>query len=169
MPTFIFFSFLFYMISLTMTQTAHGGNFMSLRWIALGGLTGLGFLFRLLGRMPRKDIMGNRGGGYMVWVYLLATLASVAIAQNYVYSGLRWLTHAMMIVSFMIILRGTFHSRATGQLIWVIKGIAIFLLVIVGQWEIPTPSGMWRWFVLYCIFTEASFLQRPNGNSRSSE
>jgi O-antigen ligase len=141
MPILILLSFLFYIGTLAITQTAHGGSFMSLRWIALAGLTGVSFIYWLLGRIPPLDAMGNRGAPSMSWVYLLATLASVALAQNYVYSGLRWLTHAMVIVTFMIFLRGTLHSRSAHQVIWILRGIVAVLLI--GSFLFPAPRTVY--------------------------
>jgi O-antigen ligase len=137
MPILILFSLLLYVGTLAITQTAHGGPFMSLRWIALAGLTGVSFIYWLLGRIPPLDAMGNRGAPSMTWVYLLATLASVALAPNYAYSGLRWVTHAMVIVTFMIFLRGTFHSRSAHQVIWILRGIVAVLLI--GSFFFPAP------------------------------
>jgi O-antigen ligase len=141
MPFPILLSLLFYLGTLTVTQTAHGGRFMTLRWISLAGLTGIALLYWLMGRIPRRDPLENRGTPSMVWVYLLATLTTLAVAQNHAYSGLRWLTHAMLIVIFMFFLRGTLHSRGANQVIWVLKGVTLLLLVI--SFYFPAPRTLY--------------------------
>lgn len=130
MPLSILLSLLLYLGTLAATQTAHGGRFMMARWVFLLALTSICLLYWVTGRVPRRDAMGKHGKSSMVWVYLLATLASVATAQNQVFSGLRWVSHAMMLITFMFLLWGTFHSRTTNQVIWILKGIMLFLLAV---------------------------------------
>jgi O-antigen ligase len=141
MPKMILFSLLFYLGTLSITQTAHGGRFLTLRWVSLAAFTGVSLLYWLMGRIPRRDALDNHGAPSMVWAYLLATLASVAMAQNYAYSVLRWLTHAMLIVTFMIFLRGTFHSRNANLVIWIMKGILVALLI--GSFFFPAPRTVY--------------------------
>jgi O-antigen ligase len=142
MPFPILLSLLFYLGTLAATQTAHGGRFMTLRWIFLAVLTLISLLYWLTGRISRRDNLENHGAPSMVWVYLLATLASVALAENYSYSGLRWLTHAMLIITLMFILRGTFHSRTANHLIWILKGVMILLLVV--SFYMPAPRTVYE-------------------------
>ena len=141
MPFPILVSLLFYLGTLAATQTAHGGRFMTLRWVSLAGLMGVSLLYWLMGRIPRRDSLDNHGAPSMVSVYLLATLASVAMAENHMYSGLRWLTHAMLIVTFVILLRGTFHSRSANQVMWILKGITLLLLVV--SFFMPAPRTVY--------------------------
>ena len=142
MPGLILFNLLFYLGSLAITQTAHGNRFLTLRWLSLAVLTGVALLYWLMGRIPRHDPVGNRGAPHMVWAYLLATLASVAVAHNYGFSGLRWVTHAMVILTFMILLRGTFQSRNTHQIIWILRGIMMVLLVV--SFFMPAPRTVYE-------------------------
>jgi len=94
-----------------------------------------------MGRIPRRDPLGNHKTPSLVWAYLLATLGSVAVAQNHAYSGLRWLTHAMLILTFMIFLRGTFHSRTANQVLWILKGITLLLLLV--SFFMPAPRTVY--------------------------
>lgn len=142
MPILILFSSLLYLGTLAVTQTAHGVSFMPFRWAALAGLSVVGFFYWLLGRIPTRDTLENLGAPFMVWVYLLATLASVAFAQNYIYSGLRWLSHAMMIVTFMVFLRGAFHAGTGYQLIWILKSIVLLLLLVC--FFMPAPRTIYE-------------------------
>lgn len=142
MPFPIFISLLFYLGTLAATQTAHGGRFMTLRWLALAVLAGVSLLYWLMGRIPRRDPLDNHGAPSIVWIYFLATLASVAVAENYSYSGLRWATHAMLIVTFMFFLRGSFHSQTANQVIWILKGIMLLLLVL--SLFMPAPRTVYE-------------------------
>lgn len=141
MPKIILGGFLFYLATVTITQTAHGGNFMSLRWIGLAGLAGASAVYWLLGFIPRRDALGNVGPGFMFWIYLLGTLASIVVAQNMIFSGLKWVSQATLLITFMFLLRGTFHSGTAGQMIWIIKGITIFLLGL--SFFYPAPATVY--------------------------
>jgi O-antigen ligase len=142
MPFPILLSLLFYLGTLAATQTAYGGRFMTIRWVGLAALTGVSLLYWLMGRLPRRDPLDNHGTPSMVWVYLLATLASVATAQNQVFSGLRWVSHAMLLITFMLLLRGTFHSRTANQVIWIPKGITLLLLAV--SFFMPAPPTVYE-------------------------
>jgi len=82
----IFLAFLFYLGTVASTQTAHGGRFLTLRWVALAILAGISLIFWVSKQIPRKDQMGNRGAPHFTIIYLLATLLSVGIANNYAYN-----------------------------------------------------------------------------------
>ena len=137
----IFLAFLFYLGTVASTQTAHGGRFLTLRWVALAILAGISLIFWVSKQIPRKDQMGNRGAPHFTIIYLLATLLSVGIANNYAYSGLRWLSHAMLLITFMYLLRGLFNFQTTKQIIWVLKGVTSALLLI--SFFYPAPPSVY--------------------------
>ena len=142
MPLPILFSLLLYLGALAATHTAHGSRFLTMRWVFLAALTGVSLLYWLMGRIPRRNSMGNNGTPAIVWIYLLATLASVSVAGNYSYSGLRWVTHAILIVTFMFILRGSFQLQAGNQVIWILKGIMLLLLAVC--FYMPAPRTVYE-------------------------
>lgn len=132
MPYPIFLSFLFYIGTLAATQTVYGGRFMVLRWLTLLILTTVSALYWLF----RGARLGTRSGSYgPIWilVYLGATLISVAAAENMMFSGLKWVTQAMLLLTCMIFLRGTSGLETTNQILLVLKlvtGGLLFLSIL---------------------------------------
>jgi len=129
-PAPVLVSLLFYIGTLAATQTIYGGGYMTLRWTALGSLTLVSFFYWLLGRSPRKDRVGNQRDPVVVFIYLGATLLSVATAENFEFSGLRWMTQGMLILSCMVFLRGTFNPEKIKDLLLPLKVISLMLLLI---------------------------------------
>jgi len=129
-PKPILVSLLFYIGTLTATQTVYGQQFMALRWVALGIFTLVSFICWLLGRVPQRGPMDKRGDPVIVFIYLGATLLSVATAENIQFSGLKWATQGMLILSCMIFLRGTFNPEKTKDLLGPLKTLSFVLLLI---------------------------------------
>jgi len=77
----------------------------------------------------------------MVFVYLGATLLSVAAAENYEFSGLRWVTQGMLILSCMVFLRGTFNPERVEDLLLPLKVISLILLLI--SFVFPAPLNVY--------------------------
>jgi hypothetical protein len=77
----------------------------------------------------------------MVFVYLGATLLSVAAAENYEFSGLRWVTQGMLILSCMVFLRGTFNPEKVEDLLLPLKVISLILLLI--SFVLPPPLNVY--------------------------
>jgi len=113
---------------------------MTVRWVALGTLTVISFVYWLLGRIPEKGPADQRNDPVSVFIYLGATLLSVATAENVEYSGLRWLTQGMLILSCMVFLRGTFNPEKMGDLLFPLKIIGLILLGI--SLLFPAPRNM---------------------------
>jgi O-antigen ligase len=129
-PKPVLISLLFYIATLMATQTVYGVSFLPVRWIALGILTLISFVYWLLGRIPRKGGGEVRHDPVMVFVYLGATLLSVAFAENHEFSGLRWMTQGMLILSCMVFLRGTFNPEKMEGLLLPLKVVSLSLLLI---------------------------------------
>lgn len=127
-PKPIFVSLLLYIGTLAAMQTVYGLELMTLRWVALGSLTFISFVYWLLGRIPQKGRMEYRRDPVMVFIYLGATLLSVATAENFEFSGLRWMTQGMLILSCMVFLRGTFNPERMGNILLPLKIISLTLL-----------------------------------------
>ena len=140
-PAPILVTFMFYIGSLTITQTVYGLPFLTLRWFALGTFTLVSFIYWLFGRIPRTGRTGYRGDPGIVFIYLGATLLSVATAENYQFSGLRWMTQAMMIVCCMVFLRGTFNTERITDLLLPLKILSLLLLFV--SILFPTRSGIY--------------------------
>jgi predicted membrane channel-forming protein YqfA (hemolysin III family) len=105
--------------------------------VALGTLTVISFIYWLLGRNPREGREENRENPVAVFFYLGATLLSVATAENFQFSGLRWMTQGMLILSCMVFLRGTFHPERIEDLLFPLKVLSIALLLISSLFPAP--------------------------------
>jgi len=139
-PPPVLISLLVYLGTLAATQTVYGMKFMTVRWVALGTLTLISFVYWLLGRIPEKGPADQRDHPAGVFFYLGATLLSVATAENVEYSGLRWLTQGMLILSCTVFLRGTFNPEKMGDLLFPLKIISIILLGV--SFLFPAPRNM---------------------------
>jgi O-antigen ligase len=115
---------------------------MSIRWVALGTFTLVSFIYWLFNRNPRKGRPGYQGDAAIVFIYLGATLLSVAIAENYQFSGLKWLTQAMLILSCMVFLQGSLKPERIGELLLPLK-IICFMLLLVSIW-FPAPLNLYE-------------------------
>ena len=102
---------------------------MALRWVALLTLTGVSALYWVYRGSPLR-VKRVSYGSVPVLVYLGATLISVAAAESLVFSGMKWATHAMLLLTFMIFLRGTFNIETSKQIIFTIKSVTVALLIL---------------------------------------
>ena len=141
-PGPVIFSLLLYIGTLAATQTVYGGRFMSVRWVALGIFALVSFIYWLFNWIPRKGRRGYRGDAAIVFIYLGATLLSVAIGENYQFSGLKWLTQAMLILSCMVFLRGGLKPERIGELLLPLK-IVCLVLLLVSIW-FPAPLDLYE-------------------------
>jgi O-antigen ligase len=138
-PKPVLVSLLFYISTLAATQTVYGYPFMELRWIALGTFTAVSFIYWLFGRNPQRSFGNAWSDPIVVLIFLGATLLSVTTAQNYKFSGLRWATQCMLILSCMVFLRGTFNTERIKDLTLPLKAISLTLLLISFLFPFETP------------------------------
>jgi O-antigen ligase len=123
----VFISLVAYLSALAATQTVYGGRFMTLRWVALVALlvsSGLYWVsIRVRGR--RGDQTSN-----ILLFYLTATFLTVMSAENPLFSGFRWASHAMMLVIFLIFLRQNIALLQPQKVLLILKIIIGILLLI---------------------------------------
>jgi O-antigen ligase len=129
MPYPVFFSLLFYIGTLAATQTAYGGRFMALRWVALIIVTAVSAVYWVYRGAPLR-VKPKSNGSVWVFVYLGATLISVAVAENLIFSGMKWATHTMLIVTCMVFLRGSFSLQTSNQVMFILKLLTTALLFL---------------------------------------
>jgi O-antigen ligase len=123
-----------YLVTLALTQTSYGGVFMSARWFMLFALlaaTGLYWGSRWAATRPDKK------GALMVLAYLIASFLSVIVAENLLYSGLRWISLAVVLLSLLIFLRQSLGARQVYTVFLFLK-LAIAGLILVS-WLNPLP------------------------------
>ena len=121
----VFISLLGYLGTLAVTQTAYGERFMNLRWVALSVLLVASGWYWLNIRQKRQSGISLDKSSAVLLVYLLSTFLTVVFAENPLFSGFRWASHAMMLIVFSIFLRQimTFIQ---------IEKILLLLKVIIG-------------------------------------
>ncbi len=126
-----------YLIALALTQTIYGQPFMMARWIMLGifaASSGADLILVAARGGYRRGI----GNGRVLTVYLLATFGSVIYAENWTFSGMRWASHAAMLVVLVLTLPRIITLKQIRALLTILKYIT-FLLVVVS-WLYPAPT-----------------------------
>lgn len=125
-PTWI--SLIFYLVMLALTQTNYYEPFMNIRWVALGVLTASALSDWILvgGRGGHKDRGTN---GQVLTIYLLATFGTVIYAENWMFSGMRWASHAAMLLVSMVFLPQIMVPSQTQRVLSIIKYTMTILLV----------------------------------------
>lgn len=137
-PKPVLISLLFYLGTLAATQSVYGYAVMSLRWVALGIFALVSFIYWLSYRSPRKRHIIGWNDPSIVFFYLGVTLLSITTAENYKFSGLRWATQGMLILSCMVFLRGAFNPERIKDLLLPLKIIILGLLWV--SFLFPAPS-----------------------------
>lgn len=130
MPFPLFMALLFYLGVLSATQTVYGWSLMPLRWVALalfGSVACAYWLIRLNRGQDRIDFRGLPQGTLL---FLAFTLPSIFASENFSFSGLRWLSVAILILTFSIFLRGLLAKISPHQLLLLFKVITLTLLII---------------------------------------
>jgi O-antigen ligase len=123
------FSLLGYLFSLALTQTVYGGPFMNTRWVMLAALTASSAAdWILLGARRGYRAFGSHER--ILILYLLATLGTVVYAQNWVFSGMRWASHAAMLVIFLIFLPQIMVPRQARSMLDTLKYLMAALLIV---------------------------------------
>jgi O-antigen ligase len=124
-PTWI--ALIFYLFTLAITQTVYADPFMNLRWVALGAVTASACAdWILIANRGGHRIRGNNG--QLLAIYLLATFGTVIYAQNWVFSGMRWVSHAAMLVVFILFLPQMMIPSQTRKILLILKVIMSTLL-----------------------------------------
>ncbi len=130
-------SLLGYLLTLAITQTVYGGPFMTARWGMLGILAASSSADMIL--LSRHGHFRARAGhGLIMVIYLLLTFGTVVYAENWMFSGMRWASHAAMLVILMILLPQLITFRQIRQLLPVLK--YTMAILVIASW-IPSASS----------------------------
>jgi hypothetical protein len=127
-------SLIAYLVALSLTQTNYGNPFMNVRWVALGALAASALADWILvgGRGKHRDRGSN---GQILTIYLLATFGTVIYAENWLFSGMRWASHAAMLSICVMFLPQIMIPSQTRKVLSIIK--YIFTTLIVISWVRP--------------------------------
>jgi O-antigen ligase len=117
-----------YLFTLAITQTVYAEPFMNLRWVALGAVTASACAdWILVATRGGHRVRGNNG--HLLAIYLLATFGTVIYAQNWVFSGMRWTSHAAMLVVSLLFLPQIMIPGQTRQILLILKVVMSTLLI----------------------------------------
>ena len=125
-----------YLIALALTQTTYNQPFMTSRWIMLGIFTASGFADMIL-VAARGGYRLGFGNGQILAIYLLATFSSVIYAENWLFSGMRWASHALMLLVLLLIFPQIVTLKQIRILLAVLKYLLAALVVV--SWLSPAP------------------------------
>jgi O-antigen ligase len=128
LPTW--FCLLGYLFSLALTQTVYAWFFhwMDLRWLMLTALAASSAADWILAWARRK----SRAHGsieQILMIYLLATFGTVIYAENWIFSGMRWASHAAMLVIFLLFLPQILVPAQARRMLDILKYIMAALLI----------------------------------------
>jgi O-antigen ligase len=123
-----------YLITLAMTQTVYSQPFMTTRWVMLG-IFAASSLADMILIAARRGLRMGIGNGRFLAIYLLATFSSVIYAENWSFSGMRWASHAIMLLVLVIILPQIVTARQIRILLTTLKCLMAALVVV--SWLFP--------------------------------
>jgi hypothetical protein len=124
-PTWI--ALIVYLFTLAITQTVYADPFMNLRWVALGAVTASAFADWIL--VAKREGHRARGNsGQLLAIYLLATFGTIIYAESWVFSGMRWASHAAMLIVFVLILPQMMIPDQTRGILLMLKVVMCVLL-----------------------------------------
>ncbi len=136
-----------YLITLALTQTVYSSPFMNFRWAMLIALSAFSSMDLILAfRKGRFRTQGSKDQNLLI-IYLLVTLGTVVYAENWIFSAMRWSSHAVMLVVFMIILPRLITVRQIGRVLFFIKCLLAAMVVI--SWLFPAPDTVLMRGTLY--------------------
>jgi O-antigen ligase len=119
----------FYLGVLAIAQTVYGNAFMSMRWLALSTLL-LTAGFYWYSARPLKHHGVGSSGTVVVVVYLGTTLLTVLAAENPLFSGLKWVSHAAMIIIFLVFFWQSLNLKQVDQILSVLKCVVAILILL---------------------------------------
>ena len=130
MKKIVFISLIAYLTTLAATQTVYGRGFMNLRWVSLVILLVAGSLYWIaLRSRGRSSISLDKSAGLLL-AYLLMTFVTVISAENPLFSGFRWASHTVMLITFVIFIRQNMTSNHTQIILWALKFLVAGLLFL---------------------------------------
>jgi O-antigen ligase len=130
MGSIVFVSLIGYLSTLAATQTAYGWGFMDLRWIALVLLGVVSSLHWLIIRSRKGLGLFLDKSSTILLVYFLLTFLTIIEAENPFFSGLRWASHALMLLIFLVFLRQCLNFNQMQKIKFVLKIIIAVLLFL---------------------------------------
>lgn len=123
-----------YLGTLAVTQTVYGSHFMNARWFTLGILViACGFYWistksYLNGQSDDKSIP-------LILIYFAMTFLSIVGAENPLFSGMKWISHALILLVLLVFLRQSLRTNQVNAIVLFLKRTIVSLLFV--SWVKP--------------------------------
>jgi len=99
-----------YLGTLAVTQTVYGSHFMNARWLTLGILLIACGFYWFSAKAYALDPSDDKSN-LLILVYLAMTFLSIVAAENPLFSGMKWISHVLMLLVFLIFLRQSLEAN----------------------------------------------------------
>jgi O-antigen ligase len=123
-----------YLGALAVTQTVYGSNFMNARWLTLGILV-IACGFYWFSAKPSFHDPSDDKSNLLVLIYLAMIFLSILAAENPLFSGMKWISHALMLLVFLVFLRQSLKANQVNAVVLFLKGTIVTLLL--ASWMKP--------------------------------
>jgi O-antigen ligase len=123
-----------YLGALAVTQTVYGSLFMNTRWLTLGILV-IASGFYWFSAKPSALEPSDDRSNLLILAYFAMTFLSIVAAENPLFSGMKWISHALMLLIFLVFMRQSFRANHVNPVMLFLKGTVIILLF--ASWVKP--------------------------------
>ncbi len=134
------------MTSLAICLTIYGRTLMNLRWFALFAVF-MASCSYWASSMKKKPSRWEKKDNVLVAAYLAATFMTVIAAENPLYSGLRWVSHTLMLLTLLVLLKNSLTLKQGISLLLFMKAVVAALLLV--SWLKPVPAALIQSSALY--------------------
>jgi len=98
-----------YLGTLAVTQTVYGSHFMNTRWVTLGVLVIACGFYWFSAKTYALDPSDDKSN-LLILVYFAMTFLSIVAAENPLFSGMKWISHVLMLLVFVVFLRQSLEA-----------------------------------------------------------
>ena len=130
----VFVSLICYLGALGATQTVYGSHFMNVRWVTLGILF-IASGFYWFSAKPYAHDPSDDKNNLFVLIYFAMTFLTILAAENPLFSGMKWISHVLMLLVFLVFLRQSLKASQVNLVMLFLKGTIITLLL--ASWVKP--------------------------------
>ena len=118
-----------YIASLAVSLTWYGADLMNFRWLTLFIVVITSASYWTLARQGKLSRWEKRDN-ILVLTYLILTFTTVIAAENLLFSGLRWASHGLMIITLLILLKNSLTAERTVDILLFVKAVIAALLLV---------------------------------------
>jgi len=123
-----------YLGTLAVTQTVYGSHFMNTRWFTLGILV-IASGFYWFSAKPSVHNPSDDKSNLLIPIYFAITFLTIVGAENPLFSGMKWISHALMLLVFLVFLRQSLKANQVNPVVLFLKGTIVTLLF--ASWMKP--------------------------------